>query len=117
MFSQPREFVCALEDCDQVFTSLSARATYCGHSCRNKAYRRRHPKVRPARTCEGCGGEYAPRTRTQRFCSPSCVSRPLTERHCRTCGKHFAPRCNAHLYCAPDCRPSAMVTSLEERTP
>lgn len=67
--------------------------------------------TRPTMTCEQCGKNFKPYTRTaidQKYCSHHCSAlahRTVEERACKTCGAMFRPKqlAKAGLYCSDAC--------------
>lgn len=71
--------------CDVTLKGRRPDAKYCGHRCRQAAYRAAHAKpetVDTPATCDHCGGRYWSTSGARKYCSPSC--RTLASRTRRT---------------------------------
>ncbi len=120
------ERICA--NCGIVFFIPAAWARKgAGRTCSRKCYseyQRKHPhgargkeeppKPIPATTCAECGAVFAPKSRTQRFCSRACYeasrgAAPMVERMCKQCGRPYTvqARFASREYCSSACRQAA----------
>jgi Recombination endonuclease VII len=90
VYAKPANPTCS--NCEICGILVDGRARFCGGTCRQRNWRRRHPTVRIAdRVCSGCGTTF---TRARGwFCSVQCRSitwKRLKRDHVRTFAKNLA---------------------------
>lgn len=112
-------FMKTCENCGEVLPQ--GRRRFCSNECSNNHYNiRRRVVFERSGTCDFCGKHFEKKTKTHRFCNPSCKSEyeSINKRktsllsECLQCGKEFQRSNYYERYC-PECK--ANPDPIQER--